>query len=85
MGFLGTELSYKFLRWKYPRGEGGLMATGEGVEDSAPTQSKLDLLWGPEFYSAIQGKVVADFGCGLGWECLEMAAAGARKSSVLTL
>jgi SAM-dependent methyltransferase len=42
-------------------------------------ESKLKQLLGEDFFSAIQDKVVVDFGCGGGADSIEMARIGARR------
>lgn len=41
--------------------------------------SKLEALFGPEVWGRIAGKTVIDFGCGGGFEAVEMAKRGARR------
>ena len=48
--------------------------------DTAPAgKSKLKTHFGAEFLNAIQGKCVIDFGCGKGFESVEMAQSGAER------
>lgn len=42
-------------------------------------KSKLAILLGDEFFSAIAGKTIVDFGCGEGAEAVEMAQKGAKR------
>lgn len=42
-------------------------------------KSKLAALMGDEFFTKIEGKVVIDFGCGVGAEAVEMAGRGAKR------
>jgi SAM-dependent methyltransferase len=76
-GWIGGEWAYRFLKSRYPGGRGTPMGSGEGTVADTGQHSKLDLFWGEEFFAAIRGKRVADFGCGPGWACLEMAERGA--------
>jgi SAM-dependent methyltransferase len=74
MGILGGTVAYKLLRRINPGG------TKDRCDGSAYTgKSKLEVLFGPQIWQEVAGKVVIDFGCGSGNEALEMAAHGAKK------
>jgi len=68
-GVVGT-LQYNFLRWLSPKEPN--VCTGQAWAG----RSKLDLL-GTSL--DVAGKTVIDFGCGKGYECIELAQRGARK------
>ena len=46
---------------------------------SYANRSKLEMLFGPSFFSEIEGKSVIDYGCGNGREAVEMAESGAAR------
>ncbi len=68
MGIIGGHLGYKLLKSISADGETAWM-DGSAYNN----KSKLDVLLGPDFISAIKGKSVIDFGCGEGAEAVEMA------------
>jgi SAM-dependent methyltransferase len=72
-GFMGGELGYRLLRWLGGRAVAETRCNG-GVY---ARQSKVESLFGPGIWSAVTGNVVLDFGCGLGFEVIEMAEHGA--------
>ena len=41
--------------------------------------SKLEAQFGPQIWTELAGKVVIDFGCGIGSEAIEIAQHGAEK------
>jgi SAM-dependent methyltransferase len=72
MAILGGTVGYRLLRWLSPRGK------REGWDDGAYQHiSKLEALFGPSIWDELNGKVVVDFGCGIGTEAVEMARRGA--------
>jgi SAM-dependent methyltransferase len=74
MGFIGGSLGYRLLKLVNGTGDTGYL------DGSAyANKSKLETLFGVDFWSDIQGKLVLDFGCGTGTEAIEMARCGARK------
>lgn len=74
MGFIGGEVGYQSLR--KIGGTGSIrMQDARAYKD----RSKLEVLLGKSFFSMIEGKVVIDFGCGVGGEAIEMARCGAPK------
>jgi glycosyltransferase involved in cell wall biosynthesis len=74
MGIIGGTLGYHVLKATHAGG-------GDGRMDGSAYagKSKLETLLGPQVWTAIQDKVVIDFGCGSGAEAVEMATRGARK------
>ncbi len=71
---LWDALQYQLLRRLYP---GGRSLIGS---DLPPQQRRgLEAVFGRQILEAIRGKVVLDFGCGAGWESVELAQAGARR------
>ncbi|HKQ75648.1 MAG TPA: class I SAM-dependent methyltransferase [Blastocatellia bacterium] len=74
MGFIGGSLGYHVLKLVNNTGDTGYM------DGSAyANKSKLETLFGVDFWSEIKGKVVMDFGCGGGDDAIEMAKRGVRK------
>lgn len=67
-----TEFQYRWLRKHYPGDPGDFAECAKG-------ESKLRIQLGDDFFAAIQGKTVVDFGCGQGSEAIEMARAGAAE------
>lgn len=75
-GFIGGWVGYRLCRWmgaKAARGEG--YCSGGGYRG----RSKLEVMFGPEIWTELAGKVVIDFGCGPGQEAIEIARHGARR------
>ena len=68
-----TEVQYRVLRTFFPRNA----ATDNHVGE--PRSSRLRVLLGDELLKRVVGKTVVDFGCGEGYEAIEMAACGATK------
>lgn len=74
MGFIGGALGVRILTWLSPTGE------NPNLDGSAyRNKSKLEVLFGPTFFDELRGRVVLDFGCGVGEETMEMAQRGAAK------
>lgn len=74
MGFIGGAPALTLLKRLCPAGDTGYM-TGSAYAN----RSKLRVLFGEDFPERIRGRVVIDFGCGLGDESVEMAKDGARR------
>ena len=74
-GVIGGPLADRLLRSL------GERATRKGYCDGSSYlgRSKLEMLFGPDIWSELAGKVVADFGCGAGAEAVEMAQHGAAR------
>jgi SAM-dependent methyltransferase len=69
-----TGAQYRILKWISPGDP------GDGVpEPEGGGPSKLVRLLGPELLARVRGRRVADFGCGEGWEAVELARLGARE------
>jgi SAM-dependent methyltransferase len=75
-GLIGGSLGYKILH----QFGGGAFRESIGDKNPYQTQSKLEVLFGPQIWPDIKEKVVLDFGCGEGSEVIEMAKNGARKA-----
>lgn len=73
MGIIGGHLGFKLLK---SISQDGITTWMDG--SAYRENSKLEVLLGPEFIRAINGKTVIDFGCGTGAEAVEMAQRGAR-------
>jgi SAM-dependent methyltransferase len=72
MAILGGTVGYRLLRWISPRGKQA------GWDDGAYQHiSKLEALFGSTIWDELRGKVILDFGCGVGAEAIEMARRGA--------
>lgn len=72
-GFIGGQVGYSVLRaMGHPPGIGEPATTYTG-------RSKLEVLLGPAIWEKCVGKVVIDFGCGLGAAAIEIAQHGARR------
>jgi 2-polyprenyl-3-methyl-5-hydroxy-6-metoxy-1,4-benzoquinol methylase len=74
MGFIGGALGVRVMTWLSPDGQNPAMQGGAYAH-----VSKLETLLGDEFFRAIQGKTVIDFGCGTGDQAVEMAQRGAGR------
>lgn len=74
MGIIGGHLGFKVLK---SISQDGLTTWMDG--SAYREKSKLDVLLGPDFISAIKGKSVIDFGCGTGDEAVELARRGASR------
>lgn len=74
MGVIGGTLGYELLR---AIGKNG----GSSPLNAAvyAGKSKLDILFGNQLWREIDGKVVVDFGCGVGAEAVELAERGAKR------
>ncbi len=77
MGIIGGALGYKLLQAVAPR-EKFLEAEPAKSHPEWET-SKLKQFFGVDFFDVIHQKTVIDFGCGAGFESLEMARKGAGR------
>jgi SAM-dependent methyltransferase len=74
---LTTGLQYRVLRLLAPRRP---EAAPQPASEAEPaTRGRLVATFGTGVVEQVRDKCVLDFGCGCGRECLEMAAAGARR------
>lgn len=74
MGIIGGALGVRVMTWLSPKGE------NSNLDGSAyNNKSKLEVLFGRDFFDQIRGRVVLDFGCGAGEETMEMAQRGAAR------
>ena len=78
MALIGGTVAYKVLHHFWPTGETHYL-DGSAYKE----KSKLEVLLGADVWSKIAGKVVIDFGCGVGTEAIEMAQRGERRSLAL--
>jgi len=67
-----TSLQYALLKRIAPREKGH--CSGAAYKD----RDKLDVLLGKQSLADLRDKVVVDFGCGEGWEAIELARKGAK-------
>lgn len=74
MGFIGGALGVRILTRLSPRGENNNL-DGRAYRN----RSKLEALFGPDFFEVIRGKTAIDFGCGAGDEAFEMLQRGASR------
>jgi len=74
MGFIGGRLGYHLLRRLGGNGDSG-RCDGRAYR----SRSKLEVLLGPTIWHEVAGKVVIDFGCGVGQEAIEIAEHGASR------
>jgi len=73
MPILGGKVGTRFLTTFFPAPPRTM--DGGAYRD----RSKLEALFGPNFWQVIQNRVVVDFGCGMGAESAEMARRGAAR------
>ena len=68
-GLIGGRVGYYILCGL------GRFADARGYLNSSAyaTRSKLEILFGPQIWTEVKGKIVIDFGCGLGREAIEVA------------
>ena len=74
MGFLGGEIGYRLLRLISKDGD-----TGYCDGSVYQGRSKMEILFGPQIWNQLAGKVVLDFGCGTGEQAIEIAQRGATR------
>lgn len=80
MGFIGGALGVRIMTWLSPQGE------NSNLDGSAyRNKSKLEVLFGPDFFDQIRGRTVIDFGCGVGDEAIEMVQRGAARVTGLDI
>lgn len=73
MGIIGGYLGYILLKTIASR-----KPSNQGATSYTP-DTNLPYYYGEDFYRIIQGKTVLDFGCGRGYQAVEMAKRGAGK------
>jgi SAM-dependent methyltransferase len=74
-GVIGGSLGYRILRRVGGQGEASGRCDGSAYRE----RSKLEVLFGPDFWRQIAGRTVLDFGCGAGDEAIEIARHGAQR------
>ena len=74
MGIIGGSLAYGLLKRISADGDTGYMDGSVYIG-----KSKLEVLFGPQFWSQISGRIVIDFGCGEGLQSIEMVQKGAAR------
>jgi 2-polyprenyl-3-methyl-5-hydroxy-6-metoxy-1,4-benzoquinol methylase len=72
LGFIGGAFGVRILTYLSPNGENNVL-DGSAYRN----KSKLEVLFGQDFFDQIRGKTVIDFGCGVGDESIEMVGRGA--------
>jgi SAM-dependent methyltransferase len=77
MGLLGGSAAVRLLKTLSPTGQSNVMV--DGVPPAYQNKSKLEVLFGPRIWDEVRDKVVVDFGCGEGYEVVELAEHGARR------
>jgi len=74
-GLIGGSVGYFLLRRMTARVGPRDPCAGVAYQ----SRSKVEVLFGPQIWERVRGRVVIDFGCGFGAEAIEMARHGARK------
>jgi len=74
MAMIGGAYGARILSALSPDGTGGL---SDGVPKVYQNRSKLEILLGADLWDRIRGRVVVDFGCGVGHDVVELAERGA--------
>lgn len=74
MAIIGGPIGYELLRRIAPSASRGTTSSDETEHRTSLTQA-----FGPQFFAQIQGKTVIDFGCGKGFDSVDMAHKGAAK------
>ncbi len=77
MGIIGGALGYKLLQAVAPREK--FLEAEPARSHPEGGASKLEQFFGTNFFDVIRQKTVIDFGCGAGFESLEMARKGAGR------
>jgi SAM-dependent methyltransferase len=73
VGFIGGTIGYRLLRRLSPG------TTGNNDYTAYEGKSKVEVLFGPEVWNELRGKVVVDFGCEGGLESIDLAKHGVKK------
>jgi len=73
MGIIGGQIGYSLLKTISPR------KPTPNTADPYTPDTNLPYYFGDDFIDVIQGKTVIDFGCGRGFQAVEMAKRGAGK------
>lgn len=73
MGIIGETLGYRVLRHLSPG------STGNNDYTAYEERSKVEVLFGPQIWNELVGKVVLDFGCEGGLESIDIAKYGAGR------
>jgi SAM-dependent methyltransferase len=76
LGVIGGTLGIRLLNYA---SRGGTVSAYPAVATAYANKSKLEVLFGPGVWRAIEGKDVLDFGCGEGNESVDVALHGARR------
>src|SRR5712664_2461439 len=74
-GFIGGDFGYRMLRYASRYAVHQPACDGTAYRH----RSKIETLLGPGIWDALAGKVVLDFGCGVGTDTIEFARRGARR------
>src|SRR5262245_59092485 len=75
-GLIGGTLGVRLLNAVNSTGQ--LTAMPDGVPPAYQNASKLEQLFGQQIWDEVRDKVVVDFGCGEGYQVIELAERGAR-------
>ena len=78
MGVIGGNVGVQILRSINSTGQSAKMP--DGVPPAYQNKSKLECLLGPTIWDDVRDKTVVDFGCGEGYEVVELAQHGVRKA-----
>lgn len=73
MGVIGGTVGYRLLRFLSPG------TTGNNEYTAYQENSKVEVLFGPQIWKELEGKVVLDFGCETGIEAIDLVQHGVRK------
>jgi SAM-dependent methyltransferase len=73
MGLIGGTIGYRLLRFLTAR------TVGNNEYTAYQGRSKVEVLFGPQVWKELAGKVVMDFGCESGYEAIDVALHGAKK------
>jgi SAM-dependent methyltransferase len=77
MGVIGGTVGVQILRTINSTGQSATMP--DGIPPAYQNKSKLECLLGANIWEETRNRVVADFGCGEGYEVVELAQHGARR------
>jgi SAM-dependent methyltransferase len=78
MGLVGGNFVYKWLKRSYPGGQ-GCPVPADNLSREKET-SKVRQFFGDGIFDELRNKTVADYGCGSGWTCIELALNGVQRA-----
>ena len=76
LGVIGGTVGIRLLNYA---SRGGTVSSYPAVATAYAGRSKLEVLFGPDVWDAVRGKVVLDFGCGEGNEAVDVALHDAQQ------